>query len=277
MNKWIISISALLLLLLPACSGIAESASVPSPEPAPTTEIVFVTASPTPPPTHTPLPTPTSTQVVAALATDTPTPEPSLVPTNTPLPEPPAIPTPEPDWLNTVGRTEDDLVYLGNPDAPVTLIDYSDFMWLSCRTYVLGAEPAIRENYIKTGQVRLIFSPVLNHGDRSYQSHQAVECAAEQGQFWEFHDVLFENQGALWAGDIQATVKQLAAEAGLDTDSFNACMDEQRYLDLIFSQDEVRRQRGIRGQPVFDINGQFLIGAQPFDVFQSVIESQLGQ
>ena len=142
---------------------------------------------------------------------------------------------------------------------------------------MLGAEPAIRESYIKTGQVRLIFNPVLNHGDRSHQTHQAAECAAEQGRFWEFHNVLYENQDSFWGGDIRATVKQLAAEYGLDTASFNACIDEQRYLDLIFSQDEIRQQRGIRGQPVFDINGEFLIGAQPFEVFQGVIEAQLAQ
>jgi protein-disulfide isomerase len=142
---------------------------------------------------------------------------------------------------------------------------------------VIGTEPAIRENYVKTGQVRLVFNPVLNHGDRSYQTHQAAECAAEQGRFWEFHDVLYENQDFFWSGDIRATVKQLAAEHGLDTAGFNACLDEQRYLELISSQDEIRQQRGIRGQPVFDINGEFLFGAQSFETFQSIIEAQLAQ
>ena len=89
--------------------------------------------------------------------------------------------------------------------------------------------------------------------------------------------MLFENQESLYYGDIQATVKQLAAEAGLDTTSFATCLDEQRYLDLIVSQDEVRQEHGIRGQPVFDINGEFFFGAQSFEVFQTVIEAQLGQ
>ena len=140
---------------------------------------------------------------------------------------------------------------------------------------MLGAEPTIRETYIKAGQVRLIFNPVLSHGDRSYQTHQAAECAAEQGRFWEFHDVLFENQDSFWAGDIQATVKELAAGAGLDSASFDTCLDEQRYWDLIVSQDEIRQEHGIRGQPVFDINGEFLFGAQSFEVFQGIIEAQL--
>jgi protein-disulfide isomerase len=140
---------------------------------------------------------------------------------------------------------------------------------------VLGAEPVIRENYIKTGQVALIFAPVLNHGDRSYQSHQAAECAADQGRFWEFHDILFENQGVLWQGDIRVTVKQLAADAGLDAVDFNACIDEQRHLDLILAQDQIRLEAGIRGQPVFFIEGEYLVGAQPFEEFQRIIESKL--
>lgn len=140
---------------------------------------------------------------------------------------------------------------------------------------MIGTEPEIRETYVKSGQVRLIFSPVLNHADRSDQTHQAAECAADQGQFWEFHNRLYENQDALWFGDIRATVKQLAAEAGLDSAEFNTCIDEQQHLDLIRAQDQVRRNWGIRGQPVFFINGDFLVGAQPFAVFQQVIDAKL--
>ncbi len=140
---------------------------------------------------------------------------------------------------------------------------------------MLGTEPELKESYIKNGQVVLIFGPVLNHQDRSDQTHQAAECAADQGHFWEFHDILFESQGALWSGDIRATVKQLAAEAGLDTVDFNACIDEQRNFDRIKAQDQIRVEAGIRGQPVFVINGDFLVGAQPFSAFQNVIEAKL--
>lgn len=142
---------------------------------------------------------------------------------------------------------------------------------------MLGTEPAIRESYVKAGQVAIIFAPVLNHFDYSYQSHQAAECAADQGRFWEFHDILFENQDALWSGDVQAVAKQLAAEAGLDTVEFNACMDEQRHYDLVQAQDQIRLKAGIRGQPVFFINGDFLVGAQPFEVFKATIDSKLAE
>ncbi len=142
---------------------------------------------------------------------------------------------------------------------------------------MLGTEPQLKATYIAAGQVRLIFNPVLSHGDRSYQTHQAAECAGEQGRFWDFHNVLFENQDLFWGGDIRQTVKQLAAEIGLNTESFNACLDEQRYLGLIESQDELRRRAGIRGQPVFDIHGEYLFGAQSFETFAQIIEAQLAQ
>lgn len=140
---------------------------------------------------------------------------------------------------------------------------------------MLGAEPLIKETYVKSGQLLLIFAPVLNHGDRSLQTHQAAECAADQGRFWDFHDILYENQDSFWYNDIRATVKQLAADAGFDTADFNACIDEQRHLGLVQTQDQFRVNAGIRGQPVFNINGDFLVGAQPFEVFQNVIEPKL--
>jgi protein-disulfide isomerase len=141
---------------------------------------------------------------------------------------------------------------------------------------VLGTEPALRESYIKSGQVRLVFNPVLSHGSYSVQAHLAAECAAEQGAFWPMHDVLFENQGALW-GDTPAVAEQLAAEIGLDMEQFSACMQEQRYLDSLYRQDEIRKANGIRGQPVFDIMGEFLFGAQSFETFQGIIEAKLAE
>lgn len=142
---------------------------------------------------------------------------------------------------------------------------------------MLGTEPAIEEAYVKAGLVQMVFNPVLNHGDRSIQSHQAAECAAEQGQFWAFRRVLFENQNALFSGTIQETLKQLAAQSGLDKASFNSCLDEQRTLNLVRQQDEVRLERGIYSQPSFDLNDQRLIGGQPFSIFQGLLDNLLAQ
>jgi protein-disulfide isomerase len=142
---------------------------------------------------------------------------------------------------------------------------------------VLGVEPLLREKYVKNGQLLIVFAPVLNHADYSDQTHQAAECAAEQDRFWEFHDLLFERQDDFWAGDIQTLLKGLAAEANLELEQFNTCLDEQRYFELIRSQDEFRQEAGIRGQPVFYINGDYLVGSQPLEVFQATIENKLGE
>ena len=123
----------------------------------------------------------------------------------------------------------------------------------------------------------LVFAPVLNHADLSDQTHQAAECAADQGKFWEMHELLFENQDSFWFSDIQATVKQLAAGAGLDTVTFNACIDEQQTLERIKAQDQFRQNLGIRGQPVFSINGDYLVGAQSFETYANLINQKLNQ
>jgi len=141
---------------------------------------------------------------------------------------------------------------------------------------VLGTEPQIKAAFVKTGQLKLVFAPVLNHGYPSEQSHQAVECAAEQGKFWQFHDVLFEHQEKLWtSSDIQSDLKNLAAESGLNATAFNSCLDEQRYAALIQQQNEVRLRAGIRGQPVFDINGTIFFGGQTFETYQQTIEAAM--
>jgi protein-disulfide isomerase len=141
---------------------------------------------------------------------------------------------------------------------------------------VLGVEPLLREKYVKSGQMMIVFAPVLSHADRSDQTHQAAECAAEQDRFWEFHDLLFERQDDFWEGDIQVLLKGLAAEANLEVEKFNTCLDEQRYFERIRSQDEFRQEAGIRGQPVFYINGDYLVGSQSFEVFEATIENKLG-
>ncbi len=142
---------------------------------------------------------------------------------------------------------------------------------------MLGTEPQVDETYVKTGKVRVIFSPVLNHGDRSYVAHQAAECAGDQDQFWAFRHFLYENQDALWSGDIRATVKQLAATAGLESADFDACIDSERHYDRVDAQDAIRRAAGIRAQPFFDFNGDVYGGAPPFEAFVQVIEGKLAE
>jgi protein-disulfide isomerase len=142
---------------------------------------------------------------------------------------------------------------------------------------VLGTEPEIKARYVKTGQVKLVFNPILDHGDHSVQAHQAAECAGEQSMFWSMHDRLFAEQGSLFGGDPREMLKMHAAELGLDSAAFNACLDEQRYLEKVTAQDNYRREIGIRTRPTLDINGQLVVGPQPFPAFEAVIEPLLTQ
>ncbi len=139
----------------------------------------------------------------------------------------------------------------------------------------LGTEPQIEQSYIKTGQVKLIFNPMIDLGEGSRQAHQAAACAGEQGKFWPMHDLLFENQGALYGGDVREISKELTAQLPLDAAQFNTCIDEERTADLVQSQEDRRRQLGILSRPTFDVNGQLIVGGQPLEVFQTTIEPLL--
>jgi protein-disulfide isomerase len=141
---------------------------------------------------------------------------------------------------------------------------------------VIGAEPEIKAKYVESGQVKLVFNPMLDHGEYSLQAHQAAECAGEQGQFWPMHDILFSMQDQLWE-DTKEVVKDLATRLDIDHEQFNNCMDEQRYAELVQSQDQLRQDLGIRTRPTLDVNGQFVIGPQPFASFEAVIEPVLAQ
>lgn len=140
---------------------------------------------------------------------------------------------------------------------------------------MLGAEKELKETYVKSGQVMLVFNPILDHGDRSVQAHNAAECAADQNRFWPMHDVLFEFESQLYGGDVRAVIKELAQQVDMDHDQFNRCVDAQTYVERVKTQDQRRRALGIRTRPTIDVNGQLFIGPQPFNVLQTAIQPVL--
>jgi protein-disulfide isomerase len=102
---------------------------------------------------------------------------------------------------------------------------------------------------------------------------EAGNCAHEQGKFWEYHDVLFQNQQALGA----AQLKEYAAQVGLDTAQFNDCLDNGKYTAAVNQDHAEGSSIGVRGTPAFFINGRFLSGAQPFEAFKTVIDEELAR
>lgn len=142
---------------------------------------------------------------------------------------------------------------------------------------MLRVEPQIVQNYVAAGQVQLVFWHMLDHR-QSAQAHQAAECAGQQSpiSFWRMHDTLFERQGELWNLE-NATLVAIAGELGLETSAFESCLSDQSVIDKIARMDQERRAAGIRLRPSFDVNGQIVQGAIPYDSFVQLFDKLLVQ
>lgn len=141
---------------------------------------------------------------------------------------------------------------------------------------MLGTEPQVVENYVEDGRVKLVFWPVINHGNPSVYSTVAAHCAGAQdaAQFWQMHDALFENQQDLWSASRDFFVNT-AVSLGLDQAAFEICYDSPDTLAEVMALDSIRRDRGVFGQPTFDANGLIFAGALPFDQFSVALDSVL--
>jgi protein-disulfide isomerase len=219
--------------------------------------------------------------------------------------QPAAVVTPTPDSGPTVvlNIDKDDSV-LGNPDAPITVINFSDFQCPFCGRHVTTTEKQIVDKYVKTGKVKLVFRNFAFLGQESVWAGAAVECAKEQDKFWQMHDYLFshqndENQGAFSKDNL----KKLAADAGLDTAKFNVCFDSGKYEAKVQSSAQESSKYGVISTPTtfigkmpitipdsvlkslknqdraydYDLKdgAELIIGAQPYSTFEETIEKLL--
>lgn len=111
-------------------------------------------------------------------------------------------------------------------------------------------------------------------GQESYWAAEASECATDQNAFWPYHDKLYTSQKGENGGAFsKANLKRFAVELGLDAAAFNTCVDAGKYTDLVKSESTQAQSIGVRSTPTFLVNDEPLIGAQPFEVFQQVIET----
>lgn len=161
----------------------------------------------------------------------------------------------------------------GRTDAPVTLVEFSDFQCSFCRRFWRETLPRIEAEYIATGKVRFVYRHLVVLGAASSRAAQAAECAREQGKFWRYHDLLFELGPS--AGFTDATFTEFAEDLGLDTRAFGTCLASGRHADRVLAESAVARRLGASGTPSFLINGRLLIGAQPFEAFTRVLDAEL--
>src|SRR5574341_1733905 len=161
----------------------------------------------------------------------------------------------------------------GSPNAPVTIVEFSDFQCSFCRNFWRETLPRIQEKYIQTGKVRFVYRHLAILGPPAVQAAIASECAHEQDRFWPYHDRLFSSAGLFpfTAGNL----KRYAEELRLDASRFNACFDTGKPREKVEQETIIGRMVGMTGTPGFLINGGRLIGAQPFEVFEEIIQAML--
>ncbi len=162
--------------------------------------------------------------------------------------------------------------FLGDPNAPVTLVEFADFNCGYCGKWTQETLPLIDEKYIQTGKVRMAYVhyPIL--GADSMTAAEGTECAARQDSFWEYHNLLYTKQGV---GFTPANLIQTAGELGLDTTRFEECLTD--FPDRALLENDIRLSQvmGVRGTPAFLVNGVPLAGAYPYEDFERIIEGIL--
>lgn len=162
---------------------------------------------------------------------------------------------------------------LGDDNAPVTIVEFSDFECTFCKQ----VQPTLQELKNKYGsRIKFVFKQYPLGDIHKYAVTSAVAslCANEQSKFWEYHDVLFENAND--SGSLNPKLlKSLAKQIGLNTEQFNKCLDSKKYLDKVKMDFEEGVNIKVTGTPTFFINGQMLQGSQGIEEFERIIEEEL--
>ena len=170
---------------------------------------------------------------------------------------------------------------LGDPSAPITIVEFGDYQCHQCYNWFHNTKPAITKEYIETGKVNLVFVDMAFLGRDSPKAAQASYCAEEQDMYWEYHDVLYTLQEDKidngWANSER--LKAFAFSLGLDMELFESCLDSGKYSKRVQYNTQQAREHGVRGTPGFFIVGpdgqQQIGGAQPFSVFKQVLDQMI--
>jgi protein-disulfide isomerase len=170
---------------------------------------------------------------------------------------------------------------LGDPDAPITLIEFGDYQCHFCNVHFQNTEHNLLENYIKTGKVKMIFKDFTIIGPDSINAAHGAHCADDQGMFWQYHDILYNN----WTGENNGwassdNLLRFAQEVELDINQWSDCMIEERHSKIIVDSSKDARDLGITGTPAFFVIGPDnkitkISGAQPYENFEQIFDLEL--
>lgn len=172
---------------------------------------------------------------------------------------------------------------LGNPNAPITMVEFGDYQCTFCSKFFHETENSIITNYIKTGKVKALFKDFIILGQDSRNAANAAHCANDQRLFWEYHSMLYNN----WAGENTgwadlAHLHEFANTLGLDMDVFSTCMSDLKWNELVNLSSKDGQKLGVSGTPTFFVIDQNndvikIVGAQHYDVFKQIFDSVLDE
>ncbi len=194
----------------------------------------------------------------------------------------PAPQLPQEDPEVTVSIDDDPV--LGNSDAPVTIIEFSDYQCPFCKRFFNTTFPDLEREYIKTGKVKYVFRDFpLDFHKQATKAAEAAHCAGEQGKYWDMHDKIFKNQSEIQVENL----KTYASDIGLNTNSFNSCVDSGKYASEVDKDLDDAKKIAVSGTPTFfigksqvnskEISGKKIVGARPYSSFKPIIDQLLGE
>lgn len=155
----------------------------------------------------------------------------------------------------TLVRNQVDGAYAGNPNAPVKVVEFSDYNCVHCSEFYHDTEPTLVKDYINTGKVYFQYVPMSFINATSITAAEAAYCAMDQGKFWEYHDTLFANYGTEFTDPM---LNAIAATVGLNKSEFSDCYQSNKYTDQVQNDLAYAQQLGVTGTPTFSVNGQLI-------------------
>lgn len=167
--------------------------------------------------------------------------------------------------------------FLGNSDAKVTVVEFGDFQCPYCKDFFDTVLPQLKEQYISRGVVKFYFQDFAFLGPESQRAAEAARCAQDQNKFWDYYDVLYQNQKSENGGGFSDTnLKKFAVNLKLDPNSFNKCLDSGAKKSEVEQETAGAEQNlNVNSTPTLFINGKKSEGVMPFSLYEQLIKSAL--
>lgn len=222
------------------------------------------------------MPIPIALLIGIIIGMQIPTPGASVAAPPTATQQPGATPEAPQQRLEVERHEANDPTAVGDDNAPITIVSYSDFQCGYCGKWANDTLPALEQQYVSTGKVRFEYRDIMFFGENSRQSAELAVAAGKQGKYQEFHHAIFADGGTAKTADFSADgIKELSGKLGLDHAQLIADSTSKETVALVQKNHDEAKALGVTGTPTFVVNGIPLVGAQPLEAFVKVIDDEL--